>query len=179
MKKISEILEKIKTDRKMLLMLILGAVGVLLILISEFSGSEPKENTEPTQTAPFYNYEADIETRLNEIISQINGVGRAKVMVMLKSGEKNQYAYNESYQSKSGNNSEDRKSENEYVVIDGERGDECVLLTTEFPQIQGVIVVCDGGGNNVVKNDVTNAVAALLDISTNSISVLEMKNSEE
>ena len=143
MKKINDLIEKIKTDRKMLLMLILGVLGVLLILISEFSGSKPKENTETTQTTPFYDYETDIETRLNEIISQINGVGRAKVMVTLKSAEKNQYAYNESYQSKSGSNSEDRKSENEYVVIDGGKGDECVLLTTEFPQIQCVIVVFD------------------------------------
>ncbi len=179
MKGLKAFLEKIRTDRKMLIMLALGAVGVLLIAVSEFSADKTEENAADPQTTPFYNYEDDIEKKLDEIISQINGVGRVKVMVTLKSGEENKYAYNESYQSKNGENSEDRQSENEYVVIDGERGDECVLLSTEFPRIQGVMVVCDGGGSSAVKNDITNAVSSLLDISANSISVLEMKKSEE
>ncbi len=175
MKDLRSVIEKLKADRKMLLMLVLGAVGAALILVSCLMEKKPAEDTRQTDATPFYDYENSLETRLNEIISQINGVGRVKVMVTLKTAEENKYAYNESYQSKSGDNSDDKKSESEYVIIDGEKGDECVLLSTEFPQIQGVIVVCDGGGSNVVKNDITNAVSALLDISTNSISVLEMK----
>ena len=52
------------------------------------------------------------------------------------------------------------------------------MLRTESPKIQGVVVVCDGGDNSKVKNDVTNAVSALLGINVNHISVLKMKNSE-
>lgn len=177
--KFKNLIENLKTDKKMIVMLILGAVGIVLILLSEFTSAKPKEKTAENENNSFYEYESEIETRLSSIITQINGVGRVNVMVTLKSGEENNYAYNETYQNKNGEQSNDRKEESEYVVIDGERGDECVLLRTDFPQVQGVVVVCDGGDNNTVKNDVTNAVSALLDINTNNISVLKMKNSEE
>lgn len=179
MMKIQNFIEKLKADKKMLAMLILGVLGVILILLSELTAEKPKERTAENKNNSFYEYETEIENRLNSIITQINGVGRVKVMVTLKSGEENKYAYDESYQTKSGEQSSDRKGESKYVVIDGERGDECVLLKTEYPQVQGVIVVCDGGDSNTVKNDITNAVSALLDINTNNISVLKMKNSEE
>lgn len=176
---IQKIAEKLKNDRKMTVMLILGVIGVILILISEFIAEKPKNTDNEQVQSSFFDYESDIENRLCDIISQINGAGRVNVMVTLKSGEEKKYAYNEVFQAKNDENSSDSKTENEYVVIDGEKGDECVLLKTEFPEIQGVIVVCDGGDNSVIKNDITNAVSALLNISTNNISVIKMKISEE
>lgn len=163
----------------MTVMLILGIIGVVLIIISEFVTEKPKSQEKEQVQSSFFDYESDIENRLGDIISQINGAGRVKVMVTLKSGEEKKYAYNETFQAKNDENSSDSKTENEYVVIDGEKGDECVLLKTEFPEIQGVIVVCDGGDNSVIKNEITNAVSALLNISTNNISVIKMKISEE
>ena len=163
----------------MTVMLILGIIGVVLIIISEFVTEKPKSQEKEQVQSSFFDYESDIENRLSDIISQINGAGRVKVMVTLKSGEEKKYAYNEMFQAKNDENSSDSKTENEYVVIDGEKGDECVLLKTEFPEIQGVIVVCDGGDNSVIKNEITNAVSALLNISTNNISVIKMKISEE
>lgn len=163
----------------MTVMLILGIIGVVLIIISEFVTEKPKSQEKEQVQSSFFDYESDIENRLCDIISQINGAGRVKVMVTLKSGEEKKYAYNEMFQAKNDENSSDSKTENEYVVIDGEKGDECVLLKTEFPEIQGVIVVCDGGDNSVIKNEITNAVSALLNISTNNISVIKMKISEE
>lgn len=163
----------------MTVMLILGVIGVVLIIISEFVTEKPKSQEKEQVQSSFFDYESDIENRLCDIISQINGAGRVKVMVTLKSGEEKKYAYNEMFQAKNDENSSDSKTENEYVVIDGEKGDECVLLKTEFPEIQGVIVVCDGGDNSVIKNEITNAVSALLNISTNNISVIKMKISEE
>lgn len=163
----------------MTVMLILGIISVVLIIISEFVTEKPKSQEKEQVQSSFFDYESDIENRLCDIISQINGAGRVKVMVTLKSGEEKKYAYNEMFQAKNDENSSDSKTENEYVVIDGEKGDECVLLKTEFPEIQGVIVVCDGGDNSVIKNEITNAVSALLNISTNNISVIKMKISEE
>ena len=163
----------------MTVMLILGIIGVVLIIISEFVTEKPESQEKEQVQSSFFDYESDIENRLGDIISQINGAGRVKVMVTLKSGEEKKYAYNEMFQAKNDENSSDSKTENEYVVIDGEKGDECVLLKTEFPEIQGVIVVCDGGDNSVIKNEITNAVSGLLNISTNNISVIKMKISEE
>ena len=99
-------------------------------------------------------------------------------MITLKSSEENKYAVNSSSENQISDGKSNSKSSNDYVVIDSSSVDSCVVLRTESPKIQGVVVVCDGGDNSKVKNDVTNAVSALLGINVNHISVLKMKNSE-
>lgn len=178
MKSIKELTERFKTDKKMIFMLVVGALGILLIVISEFD-NETKVVENEEEKISFYEYEIQVENRLEDIISQIDNVGRVKVMVTLKSTEENRYAFNETDYIKTDDGLTDSKSENEYVIIKGEKGDECILLKTDFPEVRGVIVVCDGGDNSSVKNDVTNAVGGLLNINSNNISVLKMKNSEE
>lgn len=173
------IIELLKKDKKIALMLIIGLIGILLIAVSELIPK--KENVEEvkSETEFVYKYETGVEERLCGIISKIDGAGRVEVMVTLKSSEENRYAFNTSSQSKNDDGLTESKSENEYVIVDGASGDECVLVKTDLPQVQGVIVVCEGGEDNKIKNDITNAVSALLNINKNNISVLKMKSTEE
>ncbi len=133
------------------------------------------KTTEISQTQ----YELQLEERLKQIVSQVDGAGKCEVMVTLKSGKENKYAMNSVIENQSSDGKSQSKSDNEYVVIDTSSGDSCVILKTEFPEIQGVIIVCQGGENSKVKNDVINAVSALLGIKINHISVLKMKSTEE
>ena len=62
---------------------------------------------------------------------------------------------------------------------DGDSGDTGILLKTNAPKIKGVIIVCDGGENPTVANQITNAVSAALGVGANRVSVLKMKSAEE
>ena len=76
---------------------------------------------------------------------------------------------------------EDTKTENEnerdinyksrHIIIK-EDGDESGLRIKEiYPEVRGVAVICEGGDNPVVKEQIISALKALFDINTNCISV--------
>ena len=53
------------------------------------------------------------------------------------------------------------------------------IIKRDYPEIQGVMIVCEGGDISKVKNEVTNAVCALLGISANNVSVTKMKSGKD
>lgn len=175
--KISEI---IKRDKKLCIVVIVGIIGILLIALSELpslkSGGSQVKSTDTQQNA---SYEKELETRLTKILSEVDGAGKVSVMVTLYSQGVSEFATNSTADVKSQQDSSQKKTESEYVIIDGVNGDECVALRSTVPEVQGVVVVCSGGDNGTVKNNITNAVSDLLGISTNSVTVIKMKNTEE
>ena len=83
-----------------------------------------------------------------------------------------EYFYAENH---SENSEETEKSiEREFVVIEGENGDEPIVLKIKESKIRGVLVICEGGDNPVIKEKIIEAVCALLDVSSNSVSVAKM-----
>lgn len=178
--KLSKLKETIKNDKKLAVLLVIGVIGIMLLAISEIEAKPENDESGKAdiKTVTQETYEKELEKRLEKIVASVDGAGRAQVMITLKSSEENKYAVNSSSENQISDGKSNSKSSNDYVVIDSSSGDSCVVLRTESPKIQGVIVVCDGGDNSKVKNDVTNAVSALLGINVNHISVLKMKNSE-
>lgn len=148
------------------LIIIIGIVGILLILLSEISFSFNSETNEKSNEN-YNTYVSETEKELTNIISSIEGVGKCKVMITLKDSSENIYAKNSENQK--GNSS---YSENdEYVIYDGENGDSPILIKKKLPNIEGVVVVCSGGDNIAVKEQIIKCVSVLFNISSNRISV--------
>ena len=92
-------------------------------------------------------------------------------MLTLKDTKESIYAKNSDEK-----NDESSYSKNyEYVLYDGQDGETPVLIKQYFPQIQGVVVVCDGADNTVVRENVINSVSSLFNIPTSRISVSKIK----
>ena len=176
MKKLPKLSEKLKKDKKLLLTVAAGILGIVFIVISEFipKSSYKKAETGEQNKNSVSSYEETLEKRLESIISSVDGAGRVQVMVTLDTSEQTQYAKDEKENSKSGDKTSEKSYEKKYVLTDEDGG---VLKTTE-PEVRGVIVVCDGGDNAAVKNGITSAVRAALSVDSNKITVLKMKNSE-
>ena len=173
MKKLPKLSEKLKKDKKLLLTVAAGILGIVFIVISEFipKSSYKKAETGEQNKNSVSSYEETLEKRLESIISSVDGAGRVQVMVTLDTSEQTQYAKDEKENSKSG----DKSYEKKFVLTDDDSG---VVLKTTEPEVRGVIVVCDGGDNAAVKNGITSAVRAALSVDSNKITVLKMKNSE-
>lgn len=165
-----------KPNRRLVFLLAAGALAILLIAASEFSDNREKTADNSAASQLDSSYETELEKRLEEIISQIDSVGRVKIMVKTVSGEENRYAVNDTVNYSSDG---DKKSENEYVIIKEQNTQSGMLIKKEYPEIQGVMIVCDGGNIATVKNEVTNAVCSLLGISSNCVSVTKMKTGKE
>lgn len=165
------------------LLLIAGLGGIFLIGIAPMLSAQDKKS-EAVSSAPEAittdEYAEKLEVKLKNILGQIDGVGRVEVMVTLKNGYSYRYAVTEK---KGSDVSEDIRSEEErktvkkntteqsYVLVEGDSGSEPLITAMSEPEVQGVIVVCDGGDNAVVKSKVTEAVKVALDLSSAKITV--------
>lgn len=139
-------------------------LGVLLLAFPLTSEKEAKTTDQKEQQAA---EEVDVETlerRLQAIITQIDGVGQADVLVTLSAGSRQILAADE----KVGEST----TETETVLTkDSGSGQSAVTVQTIYPTYQGVLVVCDGGGDPTVKLQVLNALKALTGLSSEQISI--------
>lgn len=164
----------VNSKNKNKIIIAVGVVGVLLILLSELnfgtaSGENKKNADKDTDYASYVN---SLNAELTELLSSIDGVGECRVMITLRNTSESVYAKNSDSSSSDNSNS----SSDEYVIYDSENGDSPILLKENFPDIEGVAIVCSGGDNIAVKEKVIKCVSALFNISSNRISVTKLNS---
>ena len=164
--------------------LIFGIIGMALIFLSSF-WPESQTNTEQTAdvaASDVETYTQQLETKVTNLVSQIDGVGNCSVMITLENGVENVYANSEKNSNDStddyngyGNQktTERKDSEQNIVVVDGSDGKEALMVTQKEPTVKGVVVVCDGADNPVVVQRVTDAVTTALNVKSNRVSVVK------
>ncbi len=167
----SKITERIRSDKKLLIIVVICIVGVLLLVLSELLPDVSKEEVEKQELyedVSFDTYEEELEKRLKTLLENINGAGSVQVMVTVESGDEKIYAT----ESNKNDNNEERK----YVLIDTDGTDSGLLLKIAQPEIRGVAVVCQGADSPKVRQEITGAVTSVLGISTNRVNISKMKS---
>ena len=108
----------------------------------------------------------DLEIKKGEVVSIVgpSGAGKTTVMVTLGTGEEMIYALD--------TQSGDLQSQQTHVLLeDGSALTETVCV----PQVCGVAVLCEGGGDVRIAARITELVSALLDLPSNHICVEQRK----
>ena len=147
--------------------------GIAGIAILVFSGGDKQteQNTVIQNIAETeQDYVMQTEIKLTEILQSIEGVGKTKVMITVSESEEKIYA--EEKQSDIDENT--RREENRYAIIENNGNEEAIIRKTVNPQINGVIIVCEGGNNSAVKEKIYNAVSAGFGIPSNKICVVKL-----
>lgn len=157
-------------DKKTAFTLILGAAGILLVLLSGFGNNEETQKSKNENDITIMS-EAELSDELEKLLGAIEGAGKVKVMVTFRSYGETVYAEN-----KEANISSDGETDStdEYIIIDGTDGETGLRLKIISPEVKGVAVICQGGNNPIIKEQITSVVSALFDISSNKISVAVM-----
>lgn len=148
--------------------LIIGFVGIILILLSDMIPASSSKND--TKNVDYQTYIQQLEKETKNIISSIDGVGECKVMLTLCETDENVYGKNTDESTNNGSIS----TKNEYIFYEENNEDKPVLIKQYFPKVMGVVIVCQGGDRNDVKEQIINAVSSLFDISSNKISVSKL-----
>lgn len=115
-------------------------------------------------------YEKRIEEQLEELLGAIAGVGRVKVMVTFENmGEdildKNMNSNADGYQSST-------------VLYDCGEYEAPYVIRSDSPKVQGVVVVCEGGGDSIVVSKISAVIESLFSVEMHKITVVKMSVSE-
>lgn len=171
--------ERKKQVKLLLLALLLGVIMMSFgSCESPMTGGDKTESHVPAEKFTTADEEEQLEQKLQDVLSKIRGVGEVSVSVTLASGSRTEYAVNASTTVNTTNESDADGSEKNTTqstssdTIVFEDNDESPVVVQESrPQVQGVLIVAEGGGDTEVCSQITAAVAALLDIPVNKITV--------
>lgn len=157
----------LKSADKKKLIVFAGIIGIVLILASELIPGSASAGKTKTEEFNYYTYIESLEQKTQDIVSSISGVGRCEVMITISDTDENVFAKN--IDENSDDSSYSRKSE--YVFYEADSGDAPVLIKQRLPRVQGVLIVCEGGDNVVVREAVISSVTSLFNISSGKVSV--------
>ena len=125
----------------------------------------------------------ELERRLSAALGNVEGVGKVRVMITRKSsGEKivekdTPVTDRNTKEEGDGENRStmERTQEESTVYMQDANGSQVPYVIEEMePQIQGVIVVAQGGDNSYVVRNITEAVMALFGVEAHKIKVMKM-----
>lgn len=194
-----KIFEKIRNLRKDQWLIIILA-GVLLFIIGfpikdkeereeekgeNVSGYITENSGENANIETGVSREEMLEERLEKLLSSMEGVGKVQVMVNLE-GSTEYVVEKDNQESRTETTEgigEDERSgveiqlQEETVFVEQEEGNAPYVVQELYPQIEGVVVLAEGGGNATVAENISKAVEALFSIETHKIMVMKMEYS--
>ncbi len=170
--------------RKFIFLLLVG-VCILVILwpVEEASERDTEDgatsdetaSTEMSTSSENVSYADTLEERLENILADVKGVGSVEVMITLKDGGESVVLKDE-VTSKSSSLDSSSESSSEQTVTNTNDGNETPYVSKELePEIEGVIISCEGGGDSETAIKITEAVQALFDVPAHKIVILEKK----
>lgn len=154
---------------------VLFLVGILLVVIAmptekkeESIVGGDEETQEENRTEEKENrYEQKMEQRLSRILSEVEGVGKNKVMITLQSTSEKVIEKDKET---------DEMLQRETTVYWKVRDEENPYVKKEItPKIEGVVVIAEGGSDPVIVQNITEAVQALFDVDTHKIKVMKLQ----
>ncbi|MGN0297636.1 MAG: stage III sporulation protein AG [Lachnospiraceae bacterium] len=176
--KLKELLSKMNFWQ-LLLILVAGFVLVFLSLPKK-EESEPVQQNSTLSELTESSYEEKLERKLEEMLSQVEGIGEVEVVITIKaSGE---IVLNKDVRTNSSSSNESEQ-DGSSRISNSEEYEEDTILTGEIPYviqeyspvIEGILVIAEGGGSAEIQEEINNALTALFDIAPHKIKVLKKK----
>jgi stage III sporulation protein AG len=181
-------------------MIVLVLVGILLLVITipidgDSAKEKTKEKNEDTNKEELTMYETRIdenleyclqlEQRIEELLSNMDGVGEVQAMVTLVTSkelivEKDEPVTRNTITESDGAGGTRSVNESsfDYETIyetDGEGNKMPYVIKQIEPEIQGITVVAQGGGNAIVQKNISEVLEALFHLDAHKIKVVKMK----
>jgi stage III sporulation protein AG len=130
-------------------------------------------------------YINSLEARLEKVLANVEGIGSVEVMITVKSskelvplkdGPYTQESMNE-VDGEGGNRVSSKiDKDDSTVLIDDGSGESIPYIIKEIePEILGVLVTAEGGGNVQIKTEIIEAVQVLFSVPAHKVKVMKMK----
>lgn len=157
----TKITKGIKQYKYAVLILILG---LALMLIPGKMFSQPAQQTQMEEKTEI----RDPSAMLEEILSQIQGAGKVRVLLSEAAGTRTVYQTDSDI-------SGDSSRLDTVIVTDGDRAQNGLIQQVVPATYLGAIIVCEGGDRAEVRLAIAEAVSRYTGLGIDRISVLKMK----
>ena len=188
-------LRKIAVENKKLAfyLVALVALGVFALMLGrniptpadiiDYVAEKPLPAAPTYHAATAFEQERALETRLEEFFSLVEGAGKVRVMISPLTGRETIFAVdvNKSESSSTERDAQggtrethQHQSQEKTVMITDRQGTNNPLVLREVaPQIQGIVIIAEGGDSPVVRDALTRAARAVLGLDAHTIQVLK------
>lgn len=160
------LLSMVKKYRWAVLVLICG-----LVMMAVPAPEDKTGNTDPKQIIQGKE-ENDLEIRLEELLSRLEGAGKVKVLLSIATGPQTYYKTDEDQEDRI--DSTDIRSET-VIITSSDRSQQGLVLRKDPPSYLGAVVICQGADRASIRLAVVEAVGTATGLSSDKISVLKMK----
>lgn len=170
-------------DKKVKWITVIGLIGIACICLSQFwPASDASAPTQINGEVSGEAYVEQLEQRIHQLISSIDGVGNSNVMVTLENGVEYIYEKEETKSStlnrdsSNGEKLQQNSDYNEkYVIINDSGGEKSALIrTTLEPKVRGVVIVCEGGDRAAIVEQITDVVTTALHLNYSQVCVSKL-----
>lgn len=182
-----DLIEKLKSGgnqkkivENLVIFLILLVIVMVVINTLFTSDKENEDTVSVVNTKEITSSTDELEVKLENILSKIEGAGKVDVMISYLSGIEQVPMYDlkenltvtEEKDKEGGQRKTEQKSNEQSIVYEEKNNTRTpVMKQTIMPEIIGVIVVADGANNVTVKNNIINAIEATVNTSSHRIQV--------
>ena len=146
---------------------ILAIVLIVLLLFLFFSNNDVLKLTDNSNVNTSIDYESQMEEKLESLISAIDGAGSVKVMISVDGSTEKEYLKNNVTKSQNGVEIVEETT----VLINGKPQ----LIKENYPEVLGVVVICQGSENIKVKMAITEVITTVLPVTSENIRILKKK----
>lgn len=174
---------------------LLLAAGIVLVLTSL---PNKKTNYTELKTASIESktmenlqqkkYREQMEEELARVLTQVKGIGSTRVMITLKGSKEiivnKDIPFQESKMKEKDSAGGEREQSNnskqeETVLVTDENGRNIPYVIKELePEIAGIVVIAQGGDNDKVIKEITEACEVLFSVPVHKIKVMKMKEQQ-
>lgn len=144
-------------------------VGILLMLIP---GKDIKEQNIDKEICESVYAADDLETRLEDLLSKVDGAGDVNVMLSIGQGERTIYQTDSSY---SQNDAHSESRTETIIISDSGRNESGLVHQRNPPNYKGAIVLCHGADEPAVRLAIVDAVRKITGLGADKIAVLKMR----
>ena len=187
-KKMNDENDKKRNIENNIVFIIILIITVLIINVMWSSNDKKTENKSEDSTkvlaqATSSSEKDDLETRLEDILASIDGVGKVKVLIKYSESSSVVPMYNETTSESTtketdgdGANKDVKETESKREIVYTDENGKNTPITEKviMPVIEGAIVTAQGAGNANVKTSIVSAVEAVTGLAVHKIQVFEM-----
>ncbi len=183
--------EKLPKRNQLIIILLIGILLLVIVIPVENPQEKGARKTEGQETLSASageaqaagEYEEYLERKTAKLLQEVEGAGEVTVMVTLRSGgqkiiEKDQSSTSQTTEeedSEGGTRSmKDQSSDKTSIYEQYSDGSSSPYVSKELsPEIEGVVVIAEGGDDAVVVKNITEAVQALFGVEAHKIKIMK------